>query len=142
MTTKWVDGVFGGVGAPRYLLKNDAGTTIYSTAQISQATALSTSPTPINAANLNLLEAHAGSPYTIVVTVTSNNLTVALKDDSGNDFSATNPGYFKINGIVRTVTAALSVTLAAATNWMNAGSAELATKEIDYFCYLGHNTTD
>jgi hypothetical protein len=30
----------------------------------------------------------------------------------------------------------------AGTNWFNAGSTELATKEIDYFTYIGFNTTD
>jgi hypothetical protein len=78
----------------------------------------------------------------IVVTVTSNNITLALKGADGNDPSASNPVYCKIGGVIRSVTAALSVTKNAATNWCNAGSAELATKEIDYFAYLGYNATD
>lgn len=78
----------------------------------------------------------------IVPSVASNNLTVALKGLDGNDPSATNPVYCRINGVVRTITAALSVTKAAGTNWCNAGSSELATKEIDYFVYLGYNATD
>jgi hypothetical protein len=44
--------------------------------------------------------------------------------------------------VVRSITSALSVTLADGTNWFNAGSAELATREIDYFAYLGYNSTD
>jgi len=36
----------------------------------------------------------------------------------------------------------LSVAKADGTNWCNAGSSELATKEIDYFVYLGYNATD
>lgn len=78
----------------------------------------------------------------IVPSVTSNNLTVALKGSDGNDPSASNPVYVRIGDTVRSVTAALSVTKNAATNWCNAGGAELATKEIDYFVYLGYNATD
>lgn len=78
----------------------------------------------------------------IVVTVASNNLTVALKNLAGNDPSAGDPVLVRIGDVVRTLTAALSVTKNAGTNWCNAGSAELATKEVDYFVYLGYNATD
>ncbi|MFA5368088.1 MAG: hypothetical protein WC333_09435 [Dehalococcoidia bacterium] len=78
----------------------------------------------------------------IVVTVASNNLTVAVKGLDGNDPSASNPVKVRINGVIRTIVAALSVTIVAGANTFNAGSAELATKEIDYFCYLGYNATD
>jgi hypothetical protein len=78
----------------------------------------------------------------IVPSVASNNLTVALKNKAGNNPSATDPVTVTIGGVVRTITAALSVTKNAATNWFNAGSSELATKEIDYFVYLGYNTSD
>jgi hypothetical protein len=78
----------------------------------------------------------------IVPSVASNDLTVALKGMDGNDPSATNPVYIRINGVIRSVTSALSVTKNAGTNWCNAGSSELATKEIDYFVYLGYNATD
>jgi hypothetical protein len=77
----------------------------------------------------------------LVVSVASNNLTVALKTLAGADASAADPVIVNINGTVRTCTAALSVTRNAATNWCNAGAAELATKEIDYFAYLIWNTT-
>ena len=78
----------------------------------------------------------------IVPSVASNNLTVAIKGLDGNDPSASNPVYVRIGDTVRTITSALSVTKNAGTNWFNAGSSELATKEIDYFVYLGYNTTD
>lgn len=78
----------------------------------------------------------------IVPSVTSNNLTVALKGMDGNDPSASNPIYVRIGDTVRTITSALSVTTNAGTNWCNAGATELATKEIDYFVYLGYNATD
>ena len=78
----------------------------------------------------------------IVPSVASNNLTVAIKGMDGNDPSAANPVYVRIGNVVRSITAALSVTKNAATNWFNAGSAEEATKEIDYFVYIGYNATD
>ena len=76
------------------------------------------------------------------VTVATNNLTVALKTLAGNDATASDPIYAMIGGALRTISSALSVTKNAGTNWCNAGSAELATKEIDYFAYLGYNATD
>lgn len=78
----------------------------------------------------------------IVPSVASNNLTVALKGLDGNDPSATNPVYVRIGDTVRSITAALSVTKNAGTNYHNAGGAEIATKEADYFVYLGYNATD
>ena len=82
----------------------------------------------------------------ISVTVASNNITLALKTKSGGNPSATDPVSVWINGSFRTCTAALSVTLAAGTNWFNSGSSGaascgLATNEIDYFAYLIWNTT-
>ncbi len=77
----------------------------------------------------------------IVPSVTSNNLTVAIKGMDGSDSSATNPVYCRIGGVVRSLTSALSITKNAGTNWFNAGSAELATKEIDYFVYLCWDTS-
>lgn len=78
----------------------------------------------------------------IVPSVASNNLTVAIKGMDGNNPSASNPVYVRLNSTVRAITSALSVTKNAGTNWCNAGSSELATKEIDYFVYLGYNATD
>lgn len=78
----------------------------------------------------------------ISVTDTGSGINVALKTLSGADASSSDPIYITIAGAVRTITGALSVTKADGTNWCNAGSAELATKEIDYFVYLGYNSTD
>lgn len=69
-------------------------------------------------------------------------ITVAIKTLAGTDPSATDPVYVRIGDTVRTISAALSVAKADGTNWMNAGAAETATKEIDYFVYLGYNATD
>jgi len=78
----------------------------------------------------------------IVPSVGSNNLTVALKTLAGTDPSASDPVHIRIGDTIRTITSALSVTKNAGTNWCNAGSSELATKETDYFVYLGYNATD
>lgn len=80
--------------------------------------------------------------YKIVPSVASNNLTVALKTASGADPSVSNPIMVRIGDTERLITSALSVTKNAGTNWCNAGSAELATKEVDFFVYLGYNATD
>lgn len=78
--------------------------------------------------------------YHLSVTVSANNLTVALKTMADTDPSATEPIYIQIGGTIRKVTAATSITLAAGTNWFNAGGAELATKEIDYFVYAVYDS--
>lgn len=77
----------------------------------------------------------------ISVTVASNNITVAIKTKSGGNPSTTDPVSVWINGSYRRITAALSVTKNAGTNWFNSGSSELATLEVDYFVYLIWNTT-
>ncbi len=78
----------------------------------------------------------------IVPSVASNNLTLALKTLAGTDPSPSDKVQIRIGDVVHEVTSALSVTKNAGTNWCNAGSAELATKEIDYFAYIGYNATD
>lgn len=75
-------------------------------------------------------------------TVASNNLTVALKTKAGTDPSATDPVYVMIGGTLRTITAATSSTQVAGYNYLNMGSAELATKECDLFAYLVWDTND
>lgn len=74
-------------------------------------------------------------------TVSSNNLTLALKTLAGNDPSTSDIVYATINGTRRSITSALSVTVNAGANSYNAGSAELATKEIDFFPYLSYVST-
>jgi hypothetical protein len=82
------------------------------------------------------------SAYQIVPSVSSNNLTVALKTLAGNDPSASDPVRIRIGNTIHSITSALSVTKNAGTNWCNAGSAELATQLVAYFVYLGYNATD
>lgn len=78
----------------------------------------------------------------IVTSVASNNLTVAIKGLDGNNPSATNPVYVRIGDTVRSITAALSVTKNAGTNWFGKGASYFATNESDFFAYLGYNATD
>lgn len=78
----------------------------------------------------------------LAVSVVSNDLVVALKTFAGTDPSAFDPVYVVIGGVVRSITAALSVTLADGTNWMNLGSSELATKEADLFAFLFFKASD
>ena len=78
----------------------------------------------------------------IVPTVASNNLTVAIKTLTDTDPSATNPVGIWIGNNLRWITSALSISANAGTNWFASGSAELATREIDYFAYIGYNATD
>jgi hypothetical protein len=76
------------------------------------------------------------------VSVASNNLTVALKTLAGTDPSTTDPVYVRIGNTDRAITAALSITRAAGTNWCALGGATIATLEQDLFVYLGYNATD
>jgi len=78
----------------------------------------------------------------LVVSVATDDLTVAVKNLAGNDPSAGDPVYIRIGEVEHTLTAALSVTALDATNWCNAGSSKLATQLINYFVYLGYNSTD
>jgi hypothetical protein len=80
----------------------------------------------------------------IRVTVASNNLTVAISTSSSSqvDPTSANPVYVWIGDTLRSITGALSISTNAGTNWFNSGSSELATREIDYFAYIGYNATD
>ncbi len=78
----------------------------------------------------------------IVPSVDSGNLSVAIKTLAGADPSEEDPVYVRIGDTVHSITTSLSVTKNAGTNWFNAASSELATKEIDYFVYLGYNASD
>lgn len=72
----------------------------------------------------------------IQATVASNNLTLAVKTLAGTDPSASSPVGIWIGDTLRWITSALSITRNAGTNWLNMGSAELATREVDLFVYM------
>ena len=80
--------------------------------------------------------------YSIAVSVASNNITVALKDAAGADPTPASPVKVQIGTVTVFITSALSVTVNAAVNSFNAGSAELATQLINYFVYLGYRASD
>ena len=78
----------------------------------------------------------------LAVSVSTNNLTVAIKTLADADPSASDPVVVRIGDVEHTLTSALSVTAAAGTNWCNAGQDMLATLEVGFFVYLGYNATD
>jgi len=74
--------------------------------------------------------------YKIGVTVAANEITVAVQHEDGNNPSTDRPLYFKIGDNLRAVTGALSVSIPKATNWFNAGGAELGGQVVPYFVYV------
>lgn len=78
----------------------------------------------------------------IVTSVSSNNLTIAIKTLAGNDPSANDPVFVRIGDTMRTLTSAKSVTINAGVNTFGSGAAETATKDIDYFAYLIWKASD
>lgn len=124
--------------ASHYKLANvavGAGVTTITNANITD-TRRTMSFVPTSARNQGLINGK------IVPSVASNNLTVAIKTLQDTDPTPTNPVFVWINNTLRPITSALSITRNAGTNWFNSGSAELATREIDYFVYMGYNATD
>lgn len=68
-----------------------------------------------------------------VKSVSSNNLTVALKTLAGNDPSATDPVFVRIGNTVRMITSSLSVTAKnSGTNWFGKGASYFAGNESDF----------
>lgn len=80
--------------------------------------------------------------YKLSVTVVINDLIVAIKDKDGNNPSSGSPVKIKIGDTIRTLSAALSVTLLDGTNWFSFGAADKAAVQQDLFAYLGYNATD
>ncbi len=75
--------------------------------------------------------------YSITISESGGNLTVTLKNYEGNDPTPSKPVKIQIGGVIRTITAnVFTYFLNAWTNWWNTWSAELATKEIDWFVYI------
>ena len=73
--------------------------------------------------------------YIITPSVASNNLTIALKYIDGNDPTSTNKLTFRVGNTEYDLTASMSFTKNAGTNWCNAGGAELAAKNVQFFMY-------
>jgi hypothetical protein len=129
-TTNHITIVYNSGASNNIVVQDDSGTYTFATLAPGEWLVF----LPLNASGWTIW-APPTERYKISVTVASNNLTVALKHLDGTDPTTVRPIMFVINGVKRYVTAATSITLNAATNWFNAGSAELATKEIDYFLY-------
>jgi hypothetical protein len=73
--------------------------------------------------------------YIITPSVASNNLTLAMKYIDGSDPSSIKPLKFRVGNTEYSLTAAMSFTKNAGTNWCNLGSAELAALSHDLFVY-------
>jgi len=71
----------------------------------------------------------------IAASVTTNDLTVAIKTLAGNDPSASDPVGVMISGNIRWITSALSITLNDGTNYFGMNGIT-STFAVDYFCYL------
>lgn len=153
----WVDEVL--ADDARYDIKEDDGTPIQETVQVVLSTGVTTAGSPVNASRMNNLENGLDAVDTLLAilnelpdgtmlngkitpSVASNDLTVAIKTNAGTDPSASDPVKIKIEGTWRTITAALSVTAAAATNWFGSGGTGFATVERKYYVYVGYNATD
>lgn len=101
---------------------------------------------PLNAPGWGVIVQVPTTLYKLNPTVAANNLTLTVTHLDGSNASATRPIMVVIAGVKRYIIAALSVVKNAATNWCNAGSsgagsAGLATNEIDWFAYFIWNTT-
>lgn len=78
----------------------------------------------------------------IVTSVSSNNLTVAIKTlNTDADPTSSNPVFVRVGDTVMSITSSLSLTLNAGTNFFNSGGSELAGKDIDYAVYIGRRTS-
>jgi hypothetical protein len=77
-----------------------------------------------------------------VPSISGTYLVVALKTKNGNDPSATNPVYCLIGDTQRSITSALSVTIAHGADRFARSAMGYTGIECDFFTYLGYNATD
>jgi hypothetical protein len=68
---------------------------------------------------------------------TGDKLVVAVRDFDETDFSTSNPLVLKIGNTPRVLSNFLRLEVNAGVNTFNAGGTAFATREIDYFVYLG-----
>lgn len=73
--------------------------------------------------------------YKIVPSVASNNLSLDIQRYDGTAVSSSAPLKFRVGGSVYILTSSPSFTKNAGTNWANAGAAETAAQDIDWFVY-------
>lgn len=129
-TTNHVQAIYNSGATYNVVVKDDSGTYTFATLAPDEWAVF----VPFNAEGWRMW-ARPEEKYKLSVTVSANDLIVALKHLDSTDPTPTRPLCIPIAGVKRYVTAATSITLADATNWFNAGGSELATKEIDYFLY-------
>lgn len=80
--------------------------------------------------------------YQITTSAASGNLTVSLLNYLGQTPSVAVPVKIQIWGVVRTISSSCAKVSNAWVNFLNMGSAELATKEVDLFVYLIWDATN
>ena len=73
--------------------------------------------------------------YKIVPSVASNNLSLDIQRYDGTAVSSSAPLKFRVGGTVYILTSSPSFAKNAGTNWANAGAAETAAQDIDWFVY-------
>lgn len=80
--------------------------------------------------------------YKLVPSLSTDDLVLSVKNWEWNDPTPWKPIlYTDGNGVIRTITAPLSVTAPAWIDHLNAGRTGLATKQVDFFPYFQWNTT-
>jgi hypothetical protein len=73
--------------------------------------------------------------YIITPSISSNNLTIAIKYIDGGDCGPSERVTFRIGDTEYTLNTSASYTKNAGTNWHNSGSTMFAGKDVDYFVY-------
>lgn len=129
-TTNHVQAIYNSGPTYNVVVKDDSGTYTFATLAPDEWAVF----TPFNAEGWRTW-AQPEEKYKLSVTVSANDLIVALKHLDDTDPTATRPLCIPIAGVKRYVTAATSITLADGTSWFNMGSDELKTKEVDLFLY-------
>jgi len=118
-----------------------AGTSVASKTLVLGATLNTNNLVIDNALKFNFPQGYMVNGQT-VVSVTSNNITFALKTNAGADATASDPIHVKIGNTIRTITTAVSATRNAGTNWCNSGATILAAQVVPYFVYLAWDSSN
>ena len=129
-TTNHVQAIYNSGATYNVVVKDDSGTYTFATLAPDEWAIF----IPFNAEGWRKW-APPEEKYKLSVTVVSNDLILALQHLDGTDPTPTRPLCITIAGVKRYATAATSITLADATNWMGLGGSAFATIEQDLFAY-------
>lgn len=129
-TTNHVQVIYNSGATYNVVVKDDSGTYTFATLAPDEWALF----IPLNAEGWRMWS-QPEEKYKFSVTVSANDLIVALKHLDSTDPSATRPLCITIAGVKRYVTAATSFTIPDGTNYFNSGSAELGTLLVPYFVY-------